>query len=387
MENNRNNRYTYSTSDAERARRRAQRIAARKRRERARRIKMIKRMAPLLVLLAAVILVLVGILIGRAVTGSGGKAPDGFGKAAATVQGPLHRVPEGPEDGETPEGPFAASTTEATAQIPADEIISGYAVVIDVDDRTVVAEKNAFDVISPASMTKILTILVAAEHITNLDDTFTVTREITDYAYVNDCSSAGFMPDEKVPIRDLFYGTILPSGAEAALSLAIYTSGSHEAFVDLMNQKAEELGLGETAHFANCVGVFDESNVCTVYDIAVILKAAMDNDFCREVLSQHIYDIPANDFHPEGISLSNLFLRRIEDHIAEGIEVIGAKTGYVSQAGSCAASMATGADGKTYICVTAKAGSSWSAIYDHAALYEKYTGAGDAGTDTTAPEE
>ena len=62
-------------------------------------------------------------------------------------------------------------------------------------------------------MTKILTILVAAEHVDNLDDTFTITQEIIDYSYLNECSSAGFAANDTVTVRDLFYGTILPSGA------------------------------------------------------------------------------------------------------------------------------------------------------------------------------
>ena len=79
-------------------------------------------------------------------------------------------------------------------------------------------------------MTKVLTILVAAEHIMEeeLDDTFTMTREITDYSYINDCSSVGFLEGEQVTIRDMFYGTILPSGCDAAVGLATYVAGSHD---------------------------------------------------------------------------------------------------------------------------------------------------------------
>ena len=107
-------------------------------------------------------------------------------------------------------------------------------------------------------MTKVLTILVAAEHISeaDLDDTFTMTQEITDYAYVNDCSTVGFLDGEKVPVRDLFYGTALHSGGDAAVGLATYVAGSQEAFVDMMNQKLEELGIADSTHFTNCVGAF-----------------------------------------------------------------------------------------------------------------------------------
>lgn len=225
--------------------------------------------------------------------------------------------------------------------------------------------------IPPASMTKILTVLVAAEHITDMDDTFEITREITDYSFTNGCSSAGFEIGETVTIKDLFYGTVLPSGAEAALGLAYYVSGSQEAFVELMNEKLDELGLSETTHFTNCVGVYEDAHYSTVYDIAVILKAAADNSFCREVLSAHKYTTTATEEHSEGLKLSNLFLRRIEDKDTHG-EVLCAKTGFVDQSGNCAASLGIDKNGKEYICVTANATNQWRCIEDHEALYQQF---------------
>lgn len=268
------------------------------------------------------------------------------------------------------EPPLSASATDATESFGAD-IISENGVLIDVENGTIIAQRDSRARIVPASMTKILTVLVAAENVTNLDDTFTITLDITDYSFVHDCSNAGFSVGENVTVRDLFYGTVLPSGADAALALAVYVAGSHEAFVEMMNEKIDELGLSDTTHFTNCVGIYDEDHYSTVYDMAVILKAAADNSFCREVLSEHIYTTTATSQHPDGIELSNWFLRRIEDKDTHG-EVICAKTGYVVQSGNCAASLAADADGKEYICVTAKSTSSWRCIYDHVALYERY---------------
>lgn len=107
-----------------------------------------------------------------------------------------------------------------------EELPSAHAIVIDLGSGTIVAEKDTDAVISPASMTKILTLLVAAEHLTNLNDTFAITIDITDYCYVNDCSVVGFEVGERVSVRELLYGTILPSGADAALGLAAYVAGS-----------------------------------------------------------------------------------------------------------------------------------------------------------------
>lgn len=271
---------------------------------------------------------------------------------------------------------YTADTTADTLQLglalaSGENFFSNYAVLIDLESDSILAEKNLKTRINPASMTKVLTVLVAAEHIENLDDTFTITREIADYSYINDCSSAGFEKGEAVSIRDLFYGTVLPSGADGAVGLATYVAKDQETFVELMNEKLDELGLAQTAHFTNCVGIYDENHYCTVYDMAMIMEAAMDNELCREVLSAHTYTTSKTDLHPEGILLSNWFLRRIEDKDCNG-EVMCGKTGYVAQSGSCAASYAVDDDGKGYICVTADANSPSRCIADHARLYKQF---------------
>lgn len=272
---------------------------------------------------------------------------------------------------------YSAQITDNTDGI-SDEIISERVVFIDKATGNILAQKGYKDVISPASMTKVLSVLVAAEQLginsnedKKLDDKFEITIDITDYSYVNDCSNVGFDVGEKVTVRDLFYGTILPSGADAAMGLAIYTAGSHEAFVELMNKKVEELGLSQTAHFTNCVGLYDEQHHCTVYDMAMIMEAALDNPFCREVLAAHVYTTAITQQHPEGLVLSNWFLRRIEDKDTGG-EVLCAKTGFVVQSKNCAVSFGKDNSGNEYVCCTAGSSSSWRCIYDHVELYKKY---------------
>lgn len=275
---------------------------------------------------------------------------------------------------------FAATATDAVVGFQ-DTVISEYGVVIDVEKRTILAQKSPKTRMSPASMTKILTVLTAAEalgitgenwaDLPVLSEKVTISREITDYCYVNNCSNVGYEVGEEATVKDLFYGTILPSGADAALGLAIYVSGSQEAFVDLMNRKLEELGMAETSHFTNCAGLYDDDHYSTVYDIAVMLQTAAENPFCRDVLSAHTYVTIPTEQHPEGMILSNWFLRRIEDKETGG-EVLCGKTGFVAQSKSCAASLAVGADGREYICVTAGSDSSWTCIYDHAELYRTW---------------
>lgn len=281
----------------------------------------------------------------------------------------------GESDAQKPVYRFAS--TADTVGIYSEEVISTNAILVDESTDTIIASKGADERICPASMTKVLTVLVAAEQITedDLDDTFTMTLEITDYAYVNDCSSVGFMDGEKVTVRDLFYGTILPSGGDAALGLATYIAGSQEAFVEMMNARLEELGIGESAHFTNCIGLYDEEHYCTVYDMAVIMKAAMQNELCREVLSARTYTTVPTVDHPDGITISNWFLRKIEDKDTGG-EMLCGKTGYVVQSRNCAVSYGTSAGGTPYICVTAGSTSSWRCIYDHVEIYDRYVPVG-----------
>lgn len=271
---------------------------------------------------------------------------------------------------------YSFEPTAETVSIYNEEIISENAILVDESTGKIVASKKAKERISPASMTKVLTILVAAENLTKeqLDDTFVITREITDYGYVNDLSAVGFLDGEKVTIKDLFYGTILPSGADAAIGLATYVAGSQEAFVEMMNEKLKELGLADTSHYTNCVGLYDKEHYSTVYDMAVIMKAAVENEFCKKVLSEHNYTTASTTEHPEGINISNWFLRRIEDKDTGG-EVLCAKTGYVMQSKNCAVSYGTFADGSPYICVTAGSSSSWRCIYDHVEIYNQYVSA------------
>ena len=357
----------------ERRQRHAERIA-RMRLEKQRQMRR-RRMIKLVLPASLGALILVGVIF---VAGDGLGGKSGTDEMSQTEKIAQTEIAQATEETEAPEvlAPlvYEFEETDDTVGIYSENVISEHAILIDVTNDTIVAKKGAYDIISPASMTKVLTVLVAAEHITEgeLEDPFTMTLEITDYAYVNDCSAVGFLDGEVVTVRDLFYGTVLPSGGDAAVGLATYVAGSHEAFVELMNEKLEELGLSDTAHFTNCVGLYDKQHYCSVYDMAVIMKAAMENEMCREFLSAKKYTTTPTEQHPEGIIISNWFLRRIEDKDTHG-EVIGAKTGYVVQSKNCAVSYATcGSDAKPYICVTAGASSSWRCIYDQVEIYTKY---------------
>ena len=140
------------------------------------------------------------------------------------------------EPTETPEEKTYTHAAETDATQVLDlQLYSERAILIDADTNTVIAEKNPDDRIFPASMTKVMTALVACEQIENWDDTFTMTQAIIDPLYLADASLAGFVDGEKVPLLDLVYGAILPSGAEATEALSIYVAGSEEAYAELLS--------------------------------------------------------------------------------------------------------------------------------------------------------
>lgn len=266
---------------------------------------------------------------------------------------------------------YQFTETDATVGLNSDQVLSQYAMLVNAEDHTIVATRNAYDRFIPASMTKVMTLLVACEAAQDLDDTYEITLDVTDFSFANGCSNVGFEVGENVTVRDLMYGTILPSGGDAAYALACYTAGSHEEFVNRMNEKCVELGIGDTTHFTNCVGLYDDNHYSRPYDMAVIMGAAMENELCREVLSARKYTTSLTEQHPEGITISNWFNRRIEDKSMGGQE-IGAKTGYVVQSKSCAVSYYEDANGTPYICVTGTAEGGWACIYDHVSIYNIY---------------
>jgi len=269
---------------------------------------------------------------------------------------------------------YEAHLTDSTVTTGAD-IISERSIMIDLATGDILMQKGYKDRISPASMTKVLTVLVAAEHLTpeQLDDTLTITEDITSYVWKNDCSAVCWSNNEVVTVRDLLYGTILPSGADAAVGLATYIAGSQEAFVDMMNEKIAELGLSESSHFTNCVGLYDDNHYSTVYDIAMMMEAAIDNEIALDALSMHKYTTTSTVEHPDGIEISNWFLRRIEDKDTGG-EVIAAKTGFVNQSKNCAVSYGIDNSGNRYVICTQGSTSSWRCIYDHVAMYKQFEG-------------
>ncbi len=245
-------------------------------------------------------------------------------------------------------------------------------IIVDKSTNTVVAARNMHAREYPASTTKIMTLLVAVENIKNWDAKFTMTLDITDPLFVAEASVAGFLNGEQVSMTDLLYGTILPSGADAAMGLAISVAGSENEFVKLMNKKVKQLGLKNT-NFTNVTGLHNEKNYSSAYDMAVILDAALQNETCKKVLSTYQYKTAVTPQHPEGIELSGTLFSYMYGTEPETATILGGKTGFVNESGYCIASYGKGNESdKEYIVVTMGNAGRWPAFYGQIDLYKHY---------------
>lgn len=255
------------------------------------------------------------------------------------------------------------------------------AILVDADTNEIVAGYNYEKKVYPASLTKMLTLLVAAENIQDMDATYKFTSDDIDPLIEDNASRAGFEAGETVTMKDLLYSAILVSGADGTTGLANAVAGSEEKFVELMNAKIQELGLTGTK-FVNASGLHNKNHYSTAQDIAVITKAAMDNVTCREVLTATKYTTSKTKQHKDGIELTSIVAQRIEGYYVDcdgdgeaddGISIEGGKTGFTDEA-KYTLSTILDDNGHTYICVTTKSKDELKAVEDQIAIYEKYLG-------------
>ena len=230
-------------------------------------------------------------------------------------------------------------------------IHSPYAVLMQKKGGKVIGEINSEERIYPASMTKIMTAIVALEELDSLDQEITLSQEMFADLYAQDAMQAGFQPGETVKARDLLYGVMLPSGAECCVGLANAIAGSEEGFVELMNKKAEKLGMDGT-HFCDSTGLHDPEHYSTVRDMAVLLKYSLGNEDFRAIITSSRHSTPGTNIHEGGITYYSTLLKNLPDPSVTGGQILGGKTGFTNEAGLCLASFAE-IEGKEYILVTA----------------------------------
>lgn len=230
-----------------------------------------------------------------------------------------------------------------------DDYASRYIYVLDREDKSVEYEKNSRERAYPASLTKIMTTIVALEHIDDLSAVAPIDVDTYKEMIDNNASMAGFYGREPVTYRDLLYGTILSSGGEAANSLAINVAGSVEDFVRLMNEKASELGLEDT-HFTSPEGLHDKNQYTSAYDMARLLDYALDNGDFRAIFTKKTFKTTSTMDHPDGIVLESTVLSKLAGISEEGFEIVGGKSGTTYEAGECWATLGV-KEGHEYICI------------------------------------
>lgn len=290
-----------------------------------------------------------------------------------------------------------AVTTQAPEQVTltvdenvaemGDFVDAQYAVLVDVTEGRIVAQKQPHVRAYPASITKILTLLVAVERTEELEATYEMSYHFINPLVEDGASRAGFVSGEKVTVRDMLYGCILPSGADATVGLANHLTGydvsapenlgnpfgAESVFSEWMNDRVTALGL-ENTHFTNTSGLHDKQHYTTAADMAVILAEAMKNPTCRQVLSAYSHTTSPTEQNPQGLELYSTMFKRMTGEEPEGATVVGGKTGYTAQAMQTMASYAVGADGHDYVVVTLYGSSNWKTTYDHINILSRYVG-------------
>lgn len=233
------------------------------------------------------------------------------------------------------------------------ESYSSQYLLVRMSDGTIITSQGEDEITYPASLTKIMTALLAIEHTSDLSEVVTVPEAVFDKVYKTGASVAGFEPGELATLEELLYGIMLPSGAECCLAYAEYIAGSEAEFVSLMNRKAIELGMNDT-NFTNCTGLHSADHYSTAKDLAILLRYALGNETFRRVFTSDSFYVTPSTVHSDGFYLRSTLseaLDRCENPLPKGLQILGGKTGYTSAAGLCLASLAE-VNGEEYILIT-----------------------------------
>ncbi|MBR4210432.1 MAG: D-alanyl-D-alanine carboxypeptidase [Lachnospiraceae bacterium] len=211
-------------------------------------------------------------------------------------------------------------------------IYADSACLIDAHTGTVLYAKNAEEKLYPASTTKVMTALLVLENCDNLQDLVTFSN-----AAVNgisaDSSRIGARVGEQLTVLECMYGLLLRSGNDVAVALAEYVAGSESAFVKMMNDKAVELGCTNT-HFMNSHGLTHPDHYTTAYDLALIMKAAVQKELFCIVGSTYSYQVKSTNLRPDGLDPWYMSNRMINSYAAEYYSaVVCGKTGFTDEAG------------------------------------------------------
>ncbi|WP_203226039.1 D-alanyl-D-alanine carboxypeptidase family protein [Bacillus kwashiorkori] len=235
-------------------------------------------------------------------------------------------------------------------QLQFSKLYSKNAYLIRLSDGQVLLDQNSSELMYPASLTKIMTAIVAIEQLSDLETFVPLSEKMFHYLYEADAALAGFLPNEKVRALDLLYGILLPSGAEASVGIAEYIAGSEAQFVTLMNEKAKQLGLKHT-HFTNVTGLHHDNHYSTTQDIATLLQYALKNDIFFHIFTSSRHSTKPTNMHADGITFYSTMFSKMDNPSFNNGELLGGKTGFTYSAGLCLASLAVIHD-EQYILIT-----------------------------------
>ena len=258
-------------------------------------------------------------------------------------------------DAETAADPEQTQTDSADApaeddSVPEDRLLSSRtsfsvaakaALLIDLNTGRAVYEQDADERVYPASLTKIMTCLLALEN-GNLSDVVTVSASALDDLDA-DSSVAGLQVGEQMTLENLLYCMMVVSGNDACNVIAEQIAGSITDFVRMMNQRAYELGCLNT-HFSNPHGLHDENHYTTARDLSIITQAALKSENFRQIVDTYEYQLPDDNVRQNipKLKTTNMLIYRSMSNSLYYSRAHGIKTGYTSQAGRCVISEATG---------------------------------------------
>ena len=214
------------------------------------------------------------------------------------------------------------------------DVSSKNAILYNMDTEEVLYEKDADEKVSIASLTKIMTALVSIENIEDLDAQVVLTADDFDGLVEANVVTAGFTKGEVVTYRDLLYGLLLPSGADAAKALARNVAGSEENFIKMMNEKVKEMNL-ENTNFSTVIGLDDDNNYSTAREVALIFKEALKNEDFKTIITTKEYTSSDGKVKFHSTIQSNA--KKFEIDVSY---ILGGKTGTTTDAGLCLATIA-----------------------------------------------
>lgn len=222
-----------------------------------------------------------------------------------------------------------------------------FAIALDFQQETILYQKSKDEKMYPASMTKIVTIIVALEMIKDLNATVEITKQDLDTIFETDASAAYFTVGEVVTYKDLIYGAILPSGADATRALAFNLCGDLDSFVAKMNELVKKLELKNT-NFTNTTGIHDDNHYTTANDLAKIFKYALQNKDFKVAVSTYAYKT-SNGIH-DWVNTGMFYPKMYGVDISK---IIACKSGYTEEASNCLVSLVD-VNGREVIMVVGK---------------------------------